>query len=304
MRVFVTGATGFIGAAVVRELVGAGHHVVGLARSDKSAEALAAAGVEVHRGNLHDLDSLKAGAEASEGVIHTAFNTDFNNFDETTNFIDTAEADRRAIETLGEALAGTNRPLVVTSGTALLRPGHLAMEEDLMDSQSFAALRIPSEETALSFAQRGVRVSVVRPPLSVHGKGDHGFIPALIHLAKTKGVSAYLGNGSNRWSAVHLLDLAHLFRLALEKAPAGARLHGVGEEAIPFKDIANVIGQHLEVTVSAISPEKADEHFGFLAAMVKMDNPASSTWTQEQLGWSPVQPGLIADIDQNYFTNS
>lgn len=303
MRVFVTGATGFIGSAVVRELLGAGHHVVGLARSDKSAEALAAAGVEVHRGNLHDLDSLTAGAEAWEGVIHTAFNTDFNNFDETTNFIDTAETDRRAIETLGEALAGTNRPLVVTSGTALLRPGRLAMEEDPLDSQSFAALRIRSEETALSFAQRGVRVSVVRPPLSVHGKGDHGFIPALIHLAKTKGVSAYSGNGSNRWSAVHLLDLAHLFRLALEKAPAGARLHGVGEEAIPFQNIANVIGQRLEVPVKAISPEKADEHFGFLAAMVKRDNPASSTRTQEQLGWSPVQPGLITDIAWNYFTN-
>ncbi|OZB98489.1 SDR family oxidoreductase [Paenibacillus sp. XY044] len=303
MRVFVTGATGFIGSAVVRELVGAGHQVVGLARSDKSAEALTAAGIEVKRGNLNDLDSLKAGAEASDGVIHTAFNTAFNNFSETTNFVDTAEADRRAIETLGEALAGTNRPLIVTSGTALLRPGRLAMEEDTTDSQSFAALRIPSEEAALSFAQRGVRVSVVRPPLSVHGKGDHGFIPALIHIAKSKGVSAYLGKGSNRWSAVHLLDLSHLFRLALEKAPAGARLHGVGEEGIPFQDIANVIGQHLEVPVTAISPEEADEHFGFLAAMAKMDNPASSTRTQEQLGWSPMQPGLITDIARNYFTN-
>ncbi|MFD1678236.1 SDR family oxidoreductase [Alicyclobacillus fodiniaquatilis] len=299
MRVFVTGATGFIGSAVVRELLDAGHQVVGLARSDKSAAAISAAGAEVHRGDLDNFDSLRNGVSAADGVIHLAF----NNISATTSFVDAVEADRRAIETMGEALAGSNRPFVITSGTALLTPGRLVTEEDATDSASPAALRIPSEEAALSFATRGVRVSLVRLPLSVHGNGDNGFVPALISIARDKGVSVYPGDGSNRWPAVHRLDAASLFRLAMESAPAGARLHGVGDEGVSFHDIAQVIGRRLNLPVSSISNEEADDHFNWLAPMVKVDHAASSTQTKKQLGWNPVQPGLIEDIEQHYFTN-
>jgi nucleoside-diphosphate-sugar epimerase len=297
MRVFVTGATGFIGSAIVRELLGAGHQVLGLARSDTAAASLTAAGAEVHRGALDDLDSLRGGAAASDGAIHTAFVHDFS------DFVGATRTDRRAIETLGETLAGSDRPLVITSGTAGLTPGRLATEESVPDPGALAALRFASEEAALSFAARGVRASVVRLPPSVHGEGDHGFVPALIGIARTKGVSAYPGDGSNRWPAVHRLDAAHLFRLALEAAPAGARLHGVGEEGVPVRDIAEVIGRHVTLPVTAVSREEADGHFGWLAAVLSMDVPASSTLTQKQLGWHPVQPALIPDLEQGHYFN-
>ncbi len=296
MRVFVTGATGYIGSAIVRDLIDAGHHVTGLARSDAAAAALAAAGVQAHRGALDDAGSLRIAAAASDGVIHTAF----QNVGPDTDFAAACAADLRAVEILGEALAGSGRPLVITSGTALLSPGRLATEEDAAVPR---APRAASEEAALSFAGRGVRVSVVRLAPSVHsGEADKkGFVPSLIGLARAKGVSAYVGDGSNRWSAVHQLDAARLFRLALESAPAGARLHGAAEEGVPFRDIAGVIGAHLSVPVTSISADEAEGHFSWLAHFVSVDNPTSSALTREQLGWQPVQPGLIADLEEGHY---
>ena len=293
MRVFVTGATGFIGSAIVRELLDAGHQVLGLARSDAAAASLAAAGAEVHRGSLEDFESLAAGARACGGVIHTAFIHDFS------NYAPAAEKDRRAIQTLGTTLAGSDRPFIVTSGTLLVqRQGPLATEEEA-PNPSFPR---KSEEAALAVAARGVRVSVVRLPPSVHGDGDHGFVPALIAIARQKGVSAYMGDGFNRWPAVHRLDAAHLYRLVLEKGSAGAKYHGVADEGVPFRDIAGVIGRRLNVPVVARSPQEAADHFGWLAHFVGIDCPASSAQTQERLGWRPTQPGLIPDLDRpSYF---
>ncbi len=296
MRVFVTGATGFVGSAVVQELIGAGHQVLGLARSDAAAASLAAAGAEAHRGELSDTESLAAGARACEGVIHTAFIHDFSNYSAA------CETDRRAIEALGAALAGSGRPFVVTSGIGLLTPGRLGTEDDPADPSSAGSPRVPSEGAALAMASRGVRVSVVRLPPSVHGDGDHGFVPAFIGIARAKGVAAYVGDGLNRWPAVHRLDAAHLYRLALEKGPAGARFHGVADEGVPVRDIADVIGRRLNMPVVAKSPEEAADHFGWLGRFIGMDCPASSTRTQEQLGWRPRQPGLIPDVDRaGYF---
>jgi nucleoside-diphosphate-sugar epimerase len=291
MRVFVTGASGFIGSAVVRELLDGGHHVVGLARSDGSAAGLAAAGVEVVRGDIENLDSLRAGAADADGVIHLAFIHDFSDYARA------GQTDRRAIETLGEALAGSDRPFVVTAGTAGLTQGRVLTEADA----PVPGLPRTSEEVALPLAARGVRVSVLRLPPSVHGEGDHGFVPRLIAIAREKGVSAYPGDGRNRWPAVHRLDAANLFRLALEEAPAGAVLHGVAEEGVPVRDIADVIGRHLELAVTSISHDEATGHFGWLGTFFALDVAASSMLTQRQLGWRPTHQGLLADLEQGHY---
>jgi nucleoside-diphosphate-sugar epimerase len=295
MRVFVTGATGFVGTAVVRELIDAGHQVLGLARSDQGAAALTAAGAEVHRGTLEDLDSLRNGAATADGVIHTAFIHDF------ANFTAAAQTDRRAIETLGEALAGSGRPFIITSGTGILPPGQVGTEDSELDPNAHTSPRNASEGVALSFAQQGVRVSVMRLPPSVHGEGDHGFVPMLVGIARTKGIAAFVGDGTNRWAAVHRTDAARLYRLALESAPAGTRLHAVGEQGVPIRDVAEVIGRHLNLPVTAISREEADGHFGWLAAFVSQDHPASSSVTRKQLDWDPVGPGLIEDLDAGHY---
>ncbi|HXD00800.1 MAG TPA: SDR family oxidoreductase [Verrucomicrobiae bacterium] len=291
MRVFITGATGFVGSAIVQELIKAGHDVTGLARSDAAAKSLSAAGARVHRGDLQDLESLRAGAGAADGVIHAGFNHDFSKFKEN------CEHERKVVEALGSALAGSERPLIITSGIGLLPPGRLATEETMPASPN-PNPRVASEEAARAVADRGVRVSLVRLPPSVHGDGDHGFVPILINIARQKGASAYIGEGLNRWPAVHRLDAAHLFRLALEKGAARAWYHGVAEEGVPFRQIAEVIGRRLNVPVISQTPEEAARHFAWFAHFAAIDVPASSQQTQQNLGWRPTQPGLIADLDR------
>jgi nucleoside-diphosphate-sugar epimerase len=297
MRVFVTGATGFIGSVIVQELIGAGHQVLGLARSDAGTKSLAAAGAQVHRGDLEDLESLRSGAAKSEGVIHTAFNHDFS------NFLAICEQDRKAIEALGDALVGSDRPLVITSGTMMGNavPGQPATE-DIFNPDN-PNPRKASELAGVSVADRGVNVSVVRLP-QVHDPVKQGLITYAVKLAREKGLSAYLGDGRNRWPAVHVLDAARLYRLALEKQEAGSRYHAVAEQGVPVRDIAEVIARGLKVPAVSLSPEEAPAHFGWLAAFVGGDMPASSAQTQEHLGWHPTGPGLIADLEQmNYSEN-
>lgn len=292
MRVFVTGATGFVGSAIVRELLGAGHQVLGLVRSDASASALAATGAQVHRGSLEDLDSLRTGTALVDGVIHTAFIHDF------TQFKKSCEIERIALHALGDTLKGSDRPLLVTSGTGLLGAGRLATEDDAYAS-TFP--RVISEKTTEALATHGVNASVVRLPPSVHGRGDHGFVPILINLAHEKGVSAYVGDGDNRWPSVHRFDAARLYRLALEKKKGGVRYHAVADQGVPFRDIAAAIGRHLGVPVVSKTPEEAGEHFGWFAHFAQMDNHVSSEQTRRQLDWLPEQIGLIEDLDQGHY---
>lgn len=293
MRVFVTGASGFIGSAVVPELLAAGHQVTGLARSDASAAALIAAGAEVHRGTLADLGSLEAGARASEGVIHLAYNHDFSQYEAA------AHTDRQAIEALGSALAGSDRPLVIASGMLGLVSGRVATEQDLPDPATNP--RIASAQATLALAAQGVRSSVMRLSPSVHGEGDTGFMATLIGIARHKGVSGFIGDGSNRWPAVHRLDAARLFRLALEQAPAGSVLHAVADEGVTIRAVAEVIGRQLGLPVISIPADAAAEHFGWLARFLAADLPASSALTQERLGWQPTHAGLIEDLEQGHY---
>jgi nucleoside-diphosphate-sugar epimerase len=308
MRVFVTGASGWIGSAVVPELIGAGHEVTGLARSDASAAALVAAGAKVQLGTLDDLDALRGAAAGSDGVIHLAFNHDtaFSG-----GFQGAADADRRAIETFGEALAGSDRPFVIASGLLGVTPGRVTTERDGHGGGSGEAplsggleTRRANAELTLALASRGVRSSILRLPPTVHGDGDHGFMATLVGIARNKGVSGYLGDGSNRWPAVHRLDAAHLFRLALEDAPAGSTLHAVGDEGVPIRAVAEVIGQHLGLPVVAIRPENAAEHFTWLGGFLAIDSPASGTLTCELLGWQPTHAGLIDDLEEGHYFNT
>ena len=295
MRIFVTGATGFIGSVVVQELIDAGHQVLGLTRSEAGAQSLITAGAEVHRGDLEDLESLRRGAALSDGVIHTAFNHDFS------KFLANCESDRRVIEAIGSVLVGSARPLVITSGTGMGNavPGQPATE-DHFDS-NHPNPRKASELAGVSVAERGVNVSVVRLP-QVHDPVKQGLITPLIHLAREKGVSAYVGDGQNRWPAVHRLDAARLYRLAFERQEAGSRYHAVAEEGVAVRDIAEVIGRGLKVPVHALSAEEASAHFGWLGMFAALDLPASSVLTQEWLGWHPTGPGLIADLHRmRYF---
>ena len=292
MRIFITGATGFIGSAVVPELIKAGHQVLGLTRSDAGAKSLTAAGAQVHRGDLNDVESLRKGAANSDGVIHTAFIHDFSKFQEV------CEIDRRAIDALGAALAGSDRPLLITSGTGIANsaPGRSATEEDAPDS-AHPIPRVASELAAALLAAKGLRVGVMRLP-QVHNALKQGLVTYAIELARQKGVSAYVGDGSNRWPAVHVLDAARLYRLALENLEKGARYHAVAEEGVPMRNIAEVVGRGLKVPVTSVSPEEAPAHFGWLAAFAGRDLPASGALTQKRLAWRPTGPALLADLEQ------
>ena len=289
MRVFLTGATGFIGSAIVPELLAAGHQVLGLTRSDAGARALTAAGVEPHRGVLEEPDSLRSGAAQADAVIHTAFDHDFS------NFLANCEKDRRVIQAMGEALAGSDRPLVITSGTAMgaSEPGRPATED--VCNMDHPHPRIASEQAGAAALAAGAKVVVIRLP-QVHDPVKQGFVSPLVEIARQKGVSAYVGDGSNRWPAAHVLDVARLYRLAMENGEKGERFNAVDEEGIPAREIAEVIGAGLKAPVVSLSPEEAGAHFGWLAAFVGLDMPASSAWTQDRLGWRPDGPGLIADL--------
>lgn len=291
MRVFVTGATGFIGSAIVRELLGAGHRVLGLARSAAGASALAAAGAEVLRGSLEDVEGLRRGAAGVDGVIHTAFIHDFS------RFAANARVDELAIEAMSAALAGSDRPLIVTSGLMGLPPGRVGTEDDAVAS----AIPRRSEAAGLAAAARGVRAMVVRLAPSVHGDGDHGFVPALIELAREQGSAIHVGDGSNRWPAVHRLDAARLYRLALEQGAAGARYHGVADEGITIRTIAEIIGRRLNLPVVSRTAEEAAARLGFIGHVLASDLPTSNALTRARLGWAPDQPGLVADLERGRY---
>ena len=294
MRVFVTGATGFIGSALVPELLNAGHQVLGLTRSEAGAQSLVAAGAAVHRGDIEDLESLRRGAADADGVIHLAFNHDFS------NFVANCEADRQAIEAMGTVLAGSNRPFLITSGTGMGAgaPGEPATEANF-DAHN-PNPRKASELAGVAVAERGVNVSVVRLP-QVHDPVKQGLITPMVQMAREKGVSAYVGDGRNRWPASHVSDVARLYRLALEKREAGSRYHAVAEEGIPARDIAAVIGRGLKLPVVSLSPEQAQAHFGWFGMFAGLDMPASGAQTQARLGWHPNGPGLMADLEQMRF---
>jgi nucleoside-diphosphate-sugar epimerase len=296
MRVFVTGATGHIGSVVVKELLEHGHEVLGLARSAASAEALTAAGADVQRGSLDDLDALSTAAASADGVIHLAFVHDFS------DYAAAASTDLQAVETIGSALIGSGKAFVNTSGTMMLAfsaPGRLGGEDDATDE---SGPRVASENAAIALAQRGVRSSVIRLAPTVHGTTDfHGFVPSLIDAARATGRSVYVGDGANRWPAVHTIDAARLYRLAIESAPAGSRLHGAAEEGVPFRDIATVIGEQLGVPVVGVTAEEAIEQLGFIGAIVALDNPTSSARTRELLGWRPEHPTLLADLKARHY---
>jgi nucleoside-diphosphate-sugar epimerase len=297
MRVFVTGASGWIGSAVVAELLGAGHEVVGLARSDSSATAVAALGAEVRRGDLTDLDSLRAGAEDSEGVVHLGYHHDFSQMAEA------AEMDRAAIDVLGAALTGSGGPLVIASGTLGLAPGRVGTETDRPDPGIHP--RVANAVRALAFAEHGVRASAVRFAPTVHGDGDHGFIAVLVDIAREQRVSAYVDDGANRWPAVHRLDAADLVRRVVEDAPAGSVVHAVAEEGVPTRTIAEAIGRGLDVPVRSVPAAGAMDHFGWMGRFFGADAPASNTLTRELLSWEPSHQGLIADLDEgHYFAKS
>jgi len=295
MRVFVTGATGFVGSAVVRELLGAGHEVLGLTRSEAGAAALRAAGAAVHHGSLEDPDSLRRGATDSDGVIHTAFNHDFS------RYAASCEQDRIVIGALGEALRGSSRPLLVTTGLLGLAPGRTALESDAAHVVSEQVPRA-SEQAALALAGQGVHASVVRLAPSVHGEGDHGFVPMLIDLARRKGLSAWIGDGANRWPAVHRVDAARLYRLALERGARGERYHAIAEEGVLFREIAAAIGRRLGVPVAGVPAQEAAAHFEWFTLFAGLDAPASSRWTREVLGWVPGEATLLEEVDSaRYF---
>jgi nucleoside-diphosphate-sugar epimerase len=298
MRVFITGASGHIASAVIPELLGAGHEVIGLARSDASAAAVEALGAKVHQGSLDDPAGLREAAAASDGVIHLAFKHDEMH---AGNFGAAIGADLRAKEAMGQALAGTGKPFVGVSGTLALVLGGLEGTGTEADAAG-AGPQADGENAVLALAGRGVRSSVVRLPPTVHSSLDHrGYIPALIGIARAKGRAGYVGDGSNRWPAVHTLDAARLLRLAVEAAPAGSRLHAVADEGVPFREIAATIGRHLDVPAVSIPPEEAEGYFGFLAMFVSLDNPASSALTRELLGWQPAHPGLLDDLGQGHY---
>jgi nucleoside-diphosphate-sugar epimerase len=301
MRVFVTGASGHVGSAVVPELLAAGHQVTGLARSDASAAALVAAGADVLPGTIDDLDLLRAAAVDADGVVHLAFKHEAMRSGDVHG---AAAADLAAIEAMLDALAGTDKPFVGTSGTLLLAmaaPGRVGTEVDVAPGGG----RVDAENLTIATSARGVRTSVIRLPPTVHSSLDHhGFIPALIGIARAKGVAGYVGDGANRWPAGHTLDAARLYRLALESAPAGTRLHAVGDEGVPFTEIAETIGRNLGLPVASITPADANEHFGFLGGLVTLDNPTSTELTRKLLGWAPAHPGLIADMDEGHYFRS
>jgi|HubBroStandDraft_5_1064220.scaffolds.fasta_scaffold15291_2 nucleoside-diphosphate-sugar epimerase len=303
MRVFVTGASGWIGSAVVPELIEAGHQVTGLARSAASARALTEAGAQVEHGSIDDLDTLRRAAAAADGVIHLAFKHDLAF---SGSFQEAADSDRRAVEAIGDALAGSGRPFVIASGLLGLAPGRVATEKDGLEpvadsEQGGMNTRLVTAQLTLALADRQVRSSVVRLPPTTHGDGDNGFMAALVGIARDKGVSGYVGDGSNRWPAGHRLDAAHLFRLALENAPAGSALHAVADEGVPIRSVAEVIGRHLNIPLASVAPEDAAGHFSWLSRFIAIDSPASSTLTRELLGWQPTQPGLLDDLDKGHY---
>jgi nucleoside-diphosphate-sugar epimerase len=291
MRIFITSASGWIGSAVTRELLAEGHDVVGLARSDASAAAITALGAEVRRGDLTDLDSLRAAADGADGIIHTAFIHDFSAHE------DAAAVDFAAVSLFGDLLEGTDKPLVIASGIL----GAVSVETDRPDPATSWSPRLKTEAALLGFADRGIRSASVRLAPTVHGDGDHGFMATLVGIDREKGSAAYLGDGSSTWPAVHVLDAAHLFRLAVEKAPAGSVLHAIDDEAVRMRDIAEVIGRHLGVPTLSVDPEDAVEHFGWLGRFLAIDSKASSTITRELMGWEPTHPKLLEDLEAGHY---